>query len=56
MAEHIEQAKLAIERLDRAIETISRFNATSGNVSVDLLRDVRDLLARIVEDNGALRS
>ena len=46
---HIEEAREAIRHLDKAIGAIERFEATSGNVSVDLLKDVRGLLVKIVE-------
>ena len=51
-----DEAKVAIVRLDLAITAIEVFGGGYGNVSIKLLRDVRDLLARIVEDEDELRS
>lgn len=46
-----EEAKAAIVRLDLAITAIETFGGGSGNVSVSLLKDVRDLLVRMVNDD-----
>lgn len=50
-----EEARILIARLDRAISAIEQFGTGSGNVSISLLRDVRDLLVKITEDKDGLR-
>jgi hypothetical protein len=46
-----EEVRVAIARLDLAITAIETFGGGSGNVSVSLLKDVRDLLVRMVNDD-----
>lgn len=46
-----EEAMVAIARLDLAITAIEEFGSGSGNVSVSLLKDVRDLLVRMANDD-----